>query len=255
MKQGLFFFCAFFLATDISFAAGIIMRVQQMKSMKQQQSQQEYQREYLLYQQQQQQTQGQQAAHVQPTYQQQVDQRNQAIAQAILDSHNQAVSSVNLQGSNNTAATQPQQRSSGSGVGPAVQSQASSQQVAFKAGSSDVKDVVDLSEVWKKLDKKSTVWALLIDDQAKLLTVSEYIERFRQEGAKINAPPAHYVQLTDQIAQENPQMLQRPFGELLQILAIVDYDFDNGMDKDLLARKVLGDAGFEANKKRFTQQQ
>ncbi len=105
------------------------------------------------------------------------------------------------------------------------------------------------------MDKKSTVWALLIDDQAKLLTVSEYIERFRQEGAKINAPPAHYVQLIDQIAQENPQMLQRPFGELLQILAIVDYDFDNGMDKDLLARKVLGDAGFEANKKRFTQQQ
>ena len=41
----------------------------------------------------------------------------------------------------------------------------------------------------------------------------------------------------------------------MQILAIVDYDFDNGMDKDDLARKVLGEAGFEANKKRFTQEQ
>ena len=50
-------------------------------------------------------------------------------------------------------------------------------------------------------------------------------------------------------------MLDRPFGELLQIAAIVDYDFDNGMDKDELARKVLGEAGFEANKKRFTSNQ
>jgi hypothetical protein len=49
-------------------------------------------------------------------------------------------------------------------------------------------------------------------------------------------------------------MLQRPFGELIQIVAIVDYDFDNGMNKDDLARKVLGEAGFEANRKRFTHQ-
>ena len=110
---------------------------------------------------------------------------------------------------------------------------------------------MDLTEVWKKLDKKSTVWTLLIDDQSKLLTVSEYIDRFQKEGVKIQAPPLHYVQMIDQIVGGNPQMLQRPFGELVQIVAIVDYDFDNGMSKDELARKVLGEAGFEANKKRL----
>jgi hypothetical protein len=85
--------------------------------------------------------------------------------------------------------------------------------------------------------------------------VSEYIDRFHQQGVKINEPPLHYVQMIDQVVEQNPQMLQRPFGELVQMMAIVDYDFDNGMNKDDLARKVLGEAGYEANKQRFTQQQ
>ena len=218
----------------------MIYRVQQMKAMKERQGQGMTQEQYRQYQEYQEQQQGDHSqnpgAPAAPTYQQTVDKRNQDIAQAILNTHNPAVSNENLQtGTDASANSQPS--------------------VANQAGSSQTKDVVDLSEVWKRLDKKSTVWPLLIEDQAKVLTVSEYIDRFRMQGVKISAPPLHYVQTIDQITQGNPAMLQRPFGELLQIIAIVDYDFDNGMDKDLLARKVLGDAGFEANKKRFTQQQ
>jgi hypothetical protein len=224
------FFFIFYPAVNISHAAPLLYRVQQQKAVKQQQSQDQYQ-EYLEHQQQGKKAQGQQAA-VQQTYQQTVDQRNQAIAQAILDAHNQSVSSKDSQV--NAPADQVERR-------------------AFQAVPADAKEVVDLSEVWKKLDKKSAVWSLLMDDQAKMLTVSEYIDRFHREGVKINHPPLHYVQMIDQIVGENPQMLQRPFGELVQIVAIVDYDFDNGMNKDDLARKVLGEAGFEANKKRFSQ--
>ncbi|MDE2028915.1 MAG: hypothetical protein KGJ11_10295, partial [Candidatus Omnitrophica bacterium] len=61
--------------------------------------------------------------------------------------------------------------------------------------------------------------------------------------------------LIDELARQNPQMLERPFGELIQILAIMDYDFDNGMDKDALAKAVLGPQGYEQNKKRFAQAQ
>ena len=46
--------------------------------------------------------------------------------------------------------------------------------------------------------------------------------------------------MIDQMADENPHMLERPFGELLQMLAIMDYDFDNGMDKDMLAKTCFG---------------
>ena len=227
----------------------MIARVQQMKRSRQQQSQgvmtQEQYEAYQAYQQQQ--AAAQQQAVAPPTYQQTVEARNQAIAQAILDAHNQSGSNANVpfgnKGDEQNSAQNPVARLA---VGQQVQP-------SIQPGSTDVKDVVDLVEVWKKLDNKSTVWQLLIDDQSKVLTVSVYIDRFRKEGVKIGAPPTHYVGMVDQVVAQNPQMLERPFGELLQMLAIIDYDFDNGMDKDELARKVLGEAGYEANKKRISQ--
>ena len=174
---------------------------------------------------------------VAPTYQQKVDHRNQAIAQAILEAHQQTGPSNNAETGNRSGT-----------------SAAAAQPAPLPVAVSNAQDMVDLTEVWKRLDKKSTVWSLLMDEQSKVLTVAEYMDRFRKQGVKINEPPMHYVSLINQIVRENPQMLERPFGELVQIVAIVDYDFDNGMDKDMLARKVLGEAGFQANKRRFTQQ-
>jgi len=224
-----------FLIPDTSHAAAMLYRVQQMRAQKQQRAQQEYQQEMAAQQQSQQPAQPQ--APAAPTYQQIVDARNQALAQAILGEHNNSITT------------------SGISPGPSSTAYASSSTASMPpsvdTSSNDVKDVVDMTEVWKKLDKNSKVWNLLIDDQAKLLTVSEYINRFENQGVKIAVPPTQYVQMIDQLSKQNPQMLQRPFGELIQILAIMNYDFDNGMDKDELARKLLGEEGYEQNKKRF----
>ena len=225
-------------------AAGMIARVQQMKARRQGPTQEDY-NAYLLQQQQANQQQAQQAPP--PTYQQTVDQRNQAIAQAIRNAHHQDVSTESVPFGNQGDERASQQPTL---VPAMVQTQTSPADNA----SSDVKDVVDLAEVWKKLDTRSTVWQILIDDQSKVLTVSEYIGRYQKMGVKITAPPEHYVQMIDQASAQNPAMLNRPFGELLEMLAIIDYDFDNGTDKDELAKKVLGEAGYEMNKKRFTQQ-
>jgi hypothetical protein len=223
------FFVIFFLSSPLSYAAGLIVRQQQMKAMKQQQMQMEIMREreaYLQYQQAllAQQQQQQQQAPAPPTYQQKVEERNQALTQAIADAHHSAVSLEK------------------------TQTQSATPRAAAKA---EIKDVVDLAEVWKRLDKRSTVWTLLVDNQAKVLTVSEYIDRFHKQGVKINQEPVYYAQMIDQMVTQNPDMLRRPFGELLRMAAIMDYDFDNGMDKDVLAKHVLGPAGFEANKKRL----
>jgi len=224
-----------FLIPDTSHAAAMLYRVQQMRAQKQQREQEEYQQEMAAQQPQSQPA--SQAPAAPPTYQQMVDARNQALAQAILSEHNNAITT--------------------SGISPSLTStaNASSSIAAVPApvdtSSNDVKDVVDMTEVWKKLDKNSKVWNLLIDDQAKLLTVSEYINRFENQGVKIAAPPSQYMQMIDQLSKQNPPMLERPFGELIQILAIMNYDFDNGMDKDELARKLLGEEGYEQNKKRF----
>lgn len=250
-------FCfIFFLATDISLAAPIMYRVQQKKQMEEQQKQmqgmtpQQYQ-QYILFQEQQQ---GDHQAPAPPTYEQVVDQRNQAIAQSIRKSQNQtgiteAVGNTEAAPDNKSSGNQNQQLALNTGVG---QQESAG---AVNPSPANSQDVVDLAEVWKKLDKKSIIWNALDDDQAKLLTVTEFIGRYQKEGVKINESASHYVEMIDQLSQQNPQMLDRPFGELLQVLAIIDYDFDNGMDKDALAKQILGEAGYEANKKRFVQQQ
>jgi len=256
-------FCfIFYLATDIADAAGMIARVQQMKAQKQKQAQEAQQQEYQQYQQQQPGQSQSSQAPAPPTYQQTIDQRNQAIAQAIMNAHNQSISTGNQETGSTQAVSSVGQQTSGQvqqqatdlGVIDQVPVNYPEAQPQPSAVASSTNDTVDISEVWKKLDKKSTVWMILADDQAKMLTVSEYIDRFHKEGVKINEPPSHYVQMVDQIFQANPGMLQRPFGEVIQIAAIVDYDFDNGMNKDDLAKKVLGEQGFEANKKRFAHQ-
>lgn len=114
-----------------------------------------------------------------------------------------------------------------------------------------IRQVVGINELWKKLDEKAAAWTLIIDRYAKVLTIKEYTERFRQEGIKISQPPDYYARMIDDMAQANPSMLNRPFKELMQILAIMEYDFDNGMDRDTLARQALGEEFYRTNKKRL----
>ncbi len=118
--------------------------------------------------------------------------------------------------------------------------------------SSEVAEVADINDVWAKLDETSRAWALLIDNRAKEMTVQEYIQRFRdEEKVSIKKPAMSYVMMIDDMASQNPEMLQRPFKELMQMVAIMEYDFDNGKDADLLARKVLGENFYQANKRRL----
>ena len=114
----------------------------------------------------------------------------------------------------------------------------------------EIKDVVDIAQVWQKLEANSKAWALLIDNEAKAVTVNEFIERFRKEGTRIQKPPLFYANMIDDMASQNPQMLLKPFKEVLQILAIMEYDFGNGTDPDQLAKRLLGPA-YEHNKQRL----
>ena len=279
------------MSTQAAYAGPIMYRVQQKKMMEERQQQLQIQQEleiqrhrYLIIQEQ----------EVQPTYQQAVDHRNEAIAQAIQNAHHQpaAVPTVaapppavqpsfwewlmsmvkNFFGAigrffdgiigwiwNKPPAEVPVSPEASVPKQPQAQSTVAEQQpqeeTQEQTPAGQNTQMVDLVEVWKKLDQKSTIWTALADEKAKLLTVSEYISRFQKEGVKIKQPPLHYVQMIDQLTTQNPQMLQRPFGDMLQVLAIIEYDFDNGMNKDDLAKKVLGEAGFAQNKQRFLQQQ
>ncbi len=115
---------------------------------------------------------------------------------------------------------------------------------------SDDETVVDIHELWASLDNVSTAWGQIVDKEIKLLTVAEYIDRFRKMRITIKRSPGHYVGLIDSLAGQMDGFLGAPFLNVLSFAAIMEYDFDNGANKDDLARKTLGPEQYESNRRR-----
>lgn len=114
-----------------------------------------------------------------------------------------------------------------------------------------VEEVVDMKTVWRDLEITSQAWPMIVDLDSKEVIVAKFMEDFRQQGVVFKKPPRHYVQMIDSMSFENPEMLKSPFDRVLQTVAIIEYDFNNGTDPDALARHVLGEKGYKANKKRL----
>ena len=110
---------------------------------------------------------------------------------------------------------------------------------------------VDESDFWQMLDRSSQAWQKIVDADDKVYVVSHFIEKYRQQGIKIRKSPENYAALIDDMARNGPEFLANPFERVLQVVAIIEYDFDNGQNKDELARKILGEQGYLANKKRL----
>ncbi|NLE64538.1 MAG: hypothetical protein GX606_01325 [Elusimicrobia bacterium] len=111
--------------------------------------------------------------------------------------------------------------------------------------------VVNIEDLWAALDQASRPWRKIIDREVKVLTVSEYIDRFVGNKVLIRKTPGHYVDMIDGILEQSPPLREAPFLNVLGYAAVMEYDFDNGQNKDELARQMLGEANFEANKRRI----
>ena len=112
-------------------------------------------------------------------------------------------------------------------------------------------EVVDIQDIWKQLETSSQIWLEIMDDQPKLVTVEKYVDFFKQKGVIIRKDPLYYVKLIDIIAVQNPDLFNNSFENVFQFVAIMEYDFDAGVDKDGLARQVLGEKVYLQNKKRL----
>ncbi len=115
-----------------------------------------------------------------------------------------------------------------------------------------VYEVVDISDLWKTLETSSRAWPMIMDQDVKVKTVSQYIEQFQKKGIFIIHAPEAYVQFIDSLSLEHPAILDHPFENILRTAAIIEYDFNNGLDKDVLARKILrNEQAFLANRRRL----
>ncbi len=114
--------------------------------------------------------------------------------------------------------------------------------------------VLDFQELWERLAVSSDIWMHLVDREIKALIVETYIDWYRDQGIVIRKPQIDYMLLLDSIALQNPSLFDAPFQNVLMVAAVMEYDFDNGMNKDQLAFKILGPQLYEMNKNRLTGQ-
>lgn len=114
-----------------------------------------------------------------------------------------------------------------------------------------VEEVVDLDVIWDEMEYSSHIWSRMLDAQPKEMTLERYIEAYRKQGIFIRKPVRHYVRMIDDMQYNNPMMLDHAFVDVLRVVATIEYDFDNGQDKDQMALAVLGQQAYESNRKRL----
>jgi len=112
-------------------------------------------------------------------------------------------------------------------------------------------DVSSLSEIWEQMEVSSRIWPSMLDAYPKEITVQKYIDAYREQNIIIRKPARHYVALIDSMADQNPSLLTNPFQDVIKYVAVIEYDFENGMDKEKMAYEILGKKAYFQNKGRF----
>lgn len=110
---------------------------------------------------------------------------------------------------------------------------------------------VGMQQVLAELEVSSEIWLLMVDDESKLFVIDYYKEQLKSQGVLVRKDSMHYVRFIDLLFRDNSEMLYQPFEELFRISAVMEYDYDNGVDADLVARKILGEPVYLENKQRL----
>lgn len=112
----------------------------------------------------------------------------------------------------------------------------------------------EYNDMMAKLSQNLSTWSSIHPEDQKLAVAAVMQLLAQQQQGKISRPPAYYAQRINQTILGNQEVLDMPLDRVLVIMAVMDYDFDNGQDKEKLAEQVLGPAMYAANKARREQQ-
>ena len=104
--------------------------------------------------------------------------------------------------------------------------------------------------VFRSLSQSLQGWGQA-DRADQVNSVRAIIETFknRLNIAILNTPEFYTDKITEML-RGNQVMVNMPLQQVITILSIMEYDYYNGENKDVLARKILGEKMFEANQKR-----
>lgn len=93
---------------------------------------------------------------------------------------------------------------------------------------------------------------LSLSYQQRAEVIASFIERGKNRGITISKGPIFYCRKLDAFYAKHQDFAKEALFTVLKTLIIMEYDWGKkGLDKDLLARKWLGDDLYETNKFRL----
>ena len=109
-------------------------------------------------------------------------------------------------------------------------------------------------EILNAFSNNSVQWSKINNLSMKDDIVKYYMSGYEKNGVTIKNTPSFYVNMIDTLIKQNPAITNMPLHTIVQTVCIIEYDFDNGQDKDMLAKKVLGEDSWKSNLARLKKQ-
>ncbi len=90
--------------------------------------------------------------------------------------------------------------------------------------------------------KCSSMWVWMhLDKEYKIDLIDNLKRMFKEKSnVTISKPTEYYVQAIDDMIANDPKTEQFKLGVVFKTIAIIEYDFDEGIDQDETAKKWLG---------------
>jgi len=100
--------------------------------------------------------------------------------------------------------------------------------------------------------KCSSMWLWMHVDKKKKIEMINTLKSMLKERSNIivTQPAEFYIERIDDMAENDEQVKNFTFGAVFKAIAIIEYDYDEGIDKDKTAKKWLGDYYWEVKKYR-----
>lgn len=105
-------------------------------------------------------------------------------------------------------------------------------------------------DMMNRLSQNMSVWGQLSGDEKKR-AIEAVIGLYKnRDNIAILNTGEFYAGKIDETLRANPPVVNMDIMTLIRILAVMEYDFYNGENKDALAKKLLGEKGFAENQTR-----
>lgn len=105
-------------------------------------------------------------------------------------------------------------------------------------------------DMMNQLSRNMTLWSRMnLDEKKQAISAVISIYKNRDNIAILNNADFYATRINETLAAD-PAVMNIDIMTMIRILAIMEYDYYNGQNKDALARETLGDKAFTENQAR-----